>query len=286
MVHTPKANRVSGAVVPSSQILYAVTSTGRIWRSDDGGLTWRDLTKAPLPVTSTTAGRSLTWVDTDPTSPDRVVIVYSGWTASTSPAIPGHVFRSLDGGVTWTDVSGALPDEPFNTVAVNPNAGKSKQVFAGSDNGVYVNDDIWGANAASGWRKINNGTLPNVSVNMLEFANTTNPKRLRAATHGRGIWELFELSQQSLTLDKATYGCLDTVKVKLVSVDAGTGTQTVTVTSAGEPLGETVTLTETPLGSGIFLGQIVLAAGHATSSTGTLGVWTLMQSRRAGEVAC
>ena len=29
MVHTPKANRVSGAPVPSSQILYAATSTGR-----------------------------------------------------------------------------------------------------------------------------------------------------------------------------------------------------------------------------------------------------------------
>lgn len=269
MVHTPKANRTSGAPVPSSQILFAVTSTGRIWRSDDAGTTWRDLTKAPLPVTSTTAGRSLTWVDTDPANADHVVIVYSGWAASTAPAIAGHVFRSLDGGVTWTDVSGALPDEPFNTVAVNPNPGKNGQVFAGSDGGVYVNDDLW---SNGSWSKINNGTLPNVSVNMLEFTNATNPKRLRAATHGRGIWELFELSQQSLKLDKASYACADTMHIELVSTDAGTGTQTVTVASAAEPAGESVTLLESPLGSGIFRGELRLAPAGA-SGDGRLTVW-------------
>ena len=123
------------------------------------------------------------------------------------------------------------------------------------------------------WSKINNGTLPNVSVNMLEFTNATNPKRLRAATHGRGIWELFELSQQTLKVDKPTYGCANTARIELVSIDAGTGTQTVTVASAAEPAGETVTLVESPVGSGIFRGELALTPAAGTSGDGSLTVW-------------
>jgi len=59
-------------------------------------------------------------------------------------AAPGHVFRSTDGGATWTDISGALPDEPFNSLAVSPNPNENKEVYVGSDSGVYVNSQRGG----------------------------------------------------------------------------------------------------------------------------------------------
>jgi hypothetical protein len=267
IVHTPTANRVSGTP-PMSQILYVGTSTGRIWRSDDAGLSWTDLTKDPLPVTSDTTGRYVTWIDTDPTDADRVVVSYSGWNASTSPARPGHIFRSNDGGATWTDISGALPDEPFNSLAVDPNPGKNGHVFVGSDTGVYLNTDAWNGDS---WTRINNGLLPHVSVNMMQFTNATEPKRLRLATHGRGIWELFEQSEASLELDRAVYDCDDAAQVTLLSPDLGAGTKVATISSRAEPGGESLTLVEEPAGSGRFVAVIGLTGG-AASSDGALSV--------------
>ena len=274
IIHTPQDNLVAG-VPPMSQILYLGTSTGRIWKTTDGGQSWTDLTKAPLPVTSPTSGRYLTWIDTDPTDADRVVLSYSGWNQSTVPAMPGHVFRSLNGGASWTDISGALPDEPFNSVAVNPNPGETGEVYAASDTGVYVNSSAW---TGSGWVRINNDLLPHVSVNMLQFTNATNPKRLRVATHGRGIWELFKQQEPSLSLDRAEYGCADVVQISLLSTDLGAGSRQVEVTSVAEPGAELVTLLETPAGSGHFTGSVA-TSGAPAAADGAISVRNADQIR-------
>ncbi len=267
-IHTPKASPVGG-VPAMSQIIYLGTSTGRIWRTADGGLTWTDLTKAPLPVSSPITGRVVTWIDTDPADANKVLVTYSAFNASTAPAIPGHIFRSLDGGATWSDVSGALPDEPFNSVAVNPNAGETNEAYVASDSGVYVNTAAWSGNT---WRRINNGMLPHVSVNMLQFTNATAPKRLRAASHGRGIWEMVKTFDPILSLDRASYGCDDAVNVSLQTAIVGAGQQVVTVTSVGEPAGETLALVETPPGSGRYTGTLRTSGAAPVAGDGRIGV--------------
>ncbi len=88
----------------------------------------------------------------------------------------GHVFESTDGGATWTDISGNLPDVPFaDIVVVNGN------LVAGADVGVFVADMA----DPTAWSQFGTG-LPNVAVNEL----TLNPAgtQVVAATHGRGIW--------------------------------------------------------------------------------------------------
>jgi hypothetical protein len=233
-------------------------------------VTWTDLTKAPLPVNSATTGRFLSWIDTDPADANKVVITYSGWSNSTVPVIAGHVFRSLDGGTTWADISGALPDEPFNSVAVNPNAGETGEVYAASDTGVYVNTSGWSGIA---WTRTNSGLLPFVSVNMLQFTGATSPQRLRAATHGRGIWEMFKECAATVTLDKSVYACNDTVNIVVQDNTMGAGSQQVTVFSGAESRAETVTLTEFPAGSGHFVGSIPLTGAKAVSGDGKLSVF-------------
>ncbi len=268
IIHTAKAGGATTTLTGTtvSKVLYVGTSIGRIWKSIDGGSTWTDLTKAPLPILNATAGRFVTWIDTDPTNANNVMVTYSGWNASTP--YPGHVFRSNDGGATWSDISGALPDEPFNTLAVNPNPNESNEVYVASDSGVYVNTSAWSGNL---WLRINSGLLPHVSVNMLQFTNATTPKRLRAATHGRGIWEMEKGTSASISLDKPTYQCADEMKIAVQDGNRGAGSVSVTVSSGAER-DETVVLQEFPANSGHFVGTILLSGANGSRGDGRLTV--------------
>lgn len=169
-VHSARNNGTAGT-------LWAGTENGRVWRTFNGtsdtadSATWVDVTKAPLP------NRAVSFIDTDPTNGQKAIVVYSGFNT-------GHVFRTTDGGTTWTDISGELPNEPFTAVAVDPS--NPNRVFVGSDFGVYVNEDGWNGTS---WIRINNGALPYQKVNHLEFSPAA-PGKLRAGTHGRGLWEL------------------------------------------------------------------------------------------------
>ncbi|MEA2569044.1 MAG: hypothetical protein QOI24_1045 [Acidobacteriota bacterium] len=168
-VHSAYNNATAGTI-------YAGTINGRIWRTTNGTCdtancaTWTDLTKAPLPA------RSCNWMETDPLNANRVYVAYGGFNT-------GHIFRSTDGGTTFTDVSGLLPNEPFDTIAVDPS--NVNRVFVASDSGVFVNEDAWNTNT---WMRVNNGVLPLGKIYTLAYSPANN--KLRAVTHGRGLWEL------------------------------------------------------------------------------------------------
>lgn len=160
--------------------LWSVTENGQVWTTSNATCTtadcptWTNTTKAPLP------NRAFSWVESHPTDGSRAFVTALGWNT-------GHVFRTLDGGATWVDVSGELPNEPFDSIAVEPVP--PYRVFVGSDFGVYVWEDAWNATATPSWIRINNGALPYQKVYELQWSPAAGGK-LRAATHGRGIWEL------------------------------------------------------------------------------------------------
>lgn len=95
------------------------------------------------------------------------------------------VYRSSNGGATWTAVSGTganvLPQVPATAVAVDPS--DPNRVYVGTDIGVYTSLD-GGAN----WYKEVTG-FGNVSVESLKI-NTEGSKYLYAFTHGRGAWRV------------------------------------------------------------------------------------------------
>jgi photosystem II stability/assembly factor-like uncharacterized protein len=100
----------------------------------------------------------------------------------------GHVFRTNDGGQTWTDISGSdpdpnnrLPDLPAYSIAVDPRS-TPNVLYVGNDSGVYVSTD-----AGVTWSRFQTG-LPNVQV--VELKLNTDLNLLIAATHGRGVWEI------------------------------------------------------------------------------------------------
>ena len=108
-----------------------------------------------------------------------------------------HVFRTSNAGQTWADFSGigasALPDSPANAVVVAPGANpNSGVVFVGTDAGVFSSPTN-----SPNWTEVGpvpgpgaSGFLPNTTVVALGLFRSGGQTQLRAATHGRGIWEI------------------------------------------------------------------------------------------------
>ncbi|MEN3353994.1 MAG: hypothetical protein V7640_2152 [Betaproteobacteria bacterium] len=92
----------------------------------------------------------------------------------------GHVFRSTNGGTTWTNRSGNLPNIPVNALVVHPDV--ESTLYAATDNGVYRSTD-----AGAKWIDFSNG-LPNALVGDLILH--VRRRVLRAGTRNRGCWEV------------------------------------------------------------------------------------------------
>lgn len=90
----------------------------------------------------------------------------------------GRVFRSDDGGQTWTDRTGNLPGVAVNAVAIDP--GNFNRVWVGCDVGVYES-----RNGGASWSVLAPG-LPNSIVGDLLFH--PHARALRAGTRNRGVW--------------------------------------------------------------------------------------------------
>lgn len=126
-------------------------------------------------------------VTVDPTNAAHVYVVFNGfsrrWT-NTLSAGEGHVFETTDGGTTWTDISGNLPDVPGDDLVVTHAGTSSAKLVEASDIGVFVASA--GQGAATTWSRL--GTLPHASVNDLQLS--PDGSYIIAATHGRGLWKI------------------------------------------------------------------------------------------------
>ena len=149
--------------------VYVGTSFGSIHRSTDGGDTWSgNLAGATLP------GFQITRIKTSPTNANQVIATVAGFGGS-------HVFRSLDGCLTWMDIDrGQLPDVPHNSIAIPKNF--PQEVYVANDIGVFVSH-----NFGDTWANLTRN-LPNVNVVDLVYHDGDNT--LTAATYGRSAWRL------------------------------------------------------------------------------------------------
>jgi hypothetical protein len=160
--------------------LWAATRYGRLFVStnanaaDPSAVTYQRIDHVlNLPV------RFISGISIDPANPNHAYVSYSGYSAYRAG---GHVYD-----VTWDpstgkgtarDISYDLGDQPVTDIVYAP---ITKALFASTDFGVLTlaaGDKSWMATQG----------LPSVAVYGMTLSPST--KKLLAATHGRGIWEL------------------------------------------------------------------------------------------------
>ena len=140
------------------------------------GTGWQQIT---LPATGSVPNRYLSDLKIDPADADHVYLAVNGfsraWNEGPGAGV-GHLYESHNGGLTWTDTSGNLPDIPADSIALTPGGG----VVLGTDLGA-----VYRAPGRTTWQAIS--TLPAVAVTQVLVGPDNN---LYAATHGRGIYTI------------------------------------------------------------------------------------------------
>jgi hypothetical protein len=91
------------------------------------------------------------------------------------------VWYTADGGTTWANKEGNLPDMPVRWALFNPL--NRNEVLLATDLGVWATTNL--SSATPTWAASNTG-LANVRVDMLQLRNSD--KMVFAATHGRGLF--------------------------------------------------------------------------------------------------
>jgi photosystem II stability/assembly factor-like uncharacterized protein len=150
--------------------IYVGTDTGRMWKTTDLGANWTELTGNGLPQ------RWVNAIVVDPTDANHVYAAFSGYREGNDA---GNVFETTDGGATWQNISGNLPNAPVEMITYDKT---SNQLYAATDFGVF-----YLKNGKKNWARLGAG-LPNTPV--LDVKLSGDGHTIFAATFGRSVWQL------------------------------------------------------------------------------------------------
>ena len=143
-----------GVAPTNPSVLYAGTR-GRIFKSQDGGLNWAEV-----------SGGISSFATALAVSPGDSETIYAGTAGS-------GVFKSSDGGKTWDEAGKELQTTAVRSLAIDPS--NPSVVFAGKDGGIFVSE-----NAGKSWTASDAG-LPR-SIVYSVVIDPARPKRVFAGT--------------------------------------------------------------------------------------------------------
>ncbi len=156
-------------------VIWAGTDDGLIHLTTDGGLHWKDVTPPQL-----TAWQKVSIIDAGHFDPQTA---YTAINTLRLDDMRPHIYRTHDGGKSWTEIVNGIPDgAPVDVVREDP---KSKGLlFAGTEREVYLSFDD-----GDHWQSLRLN-MPASSVRDLAIKDAD----LIAATHGRGFWILDDIT--------------------------------------------------------------------------------------------
>jgi photosystem II stability/assembly factor-like uncharacterized protein/DNA-binding protein YbaB len=149
------------------------TDDGQVQMTHDGGQHWSNITPKNVPQW----GRAQQ-VEISPFSPETVYVAMDLHELDNNAP---YVFRTHDGGKTWTAITNGLrPNEPARVVREDPN--KRGFLVLGTDTGLY-----YSADDGDHWTPLK-GNFPTVPIYDIKFHKKNHD--LIVATHGRGLFVL------------------------------------------------------------------------------------------------
>jgi hypothetical protein len=174
----PTQRGVIYTIAPSpldEQVIWVGTDDGLIHRTADGGRTWADVTPPDLGP-----WWKVSLMDASPASVDAA---YAAVNTFRLDDLRPHIYRTRDGGRTWTRITRGIPDGgAINVVRVDP--ATPGLLFAGSEQAVYVSFDD-----GERWQSLRLD-MPATSIRDLVVKDDD----LVVATHGRGFWILDDIT--------------------------------------------------------------------------------------------
>jgi len=151
-------------------LIYAGTDDGRAHVTKDGGKTWTEITAGLV--------KNL-WISRMAASQYEMGTVYLTQNGKRNDDFAAYVWKSIDFGKTWSNITGNIPLGPVNVIREDPV--DPKILYVGTDNGVFVTK-----NGGKSWETL--GDLPSTYVHDLIIHPRDN--MIVIATHGRGMWTL------------------------------------------------------------------------------------------------
>ncbi|SNS31770.1 Transmembrane protein 131-like [Granulicella rosea] len=291
-----------------SQVLYAglagtddggnTSFGGHLFATFAGGTAtsstvWTDLAKSTVTNDAADAGVfnpggfdiSSVTVDAHDPSGQTVYATVMGF-AGNGVSAP-HLYRSTDGGAHWLNISSNLPNAPANAVVVDPN--DANTLYVALDTGLYVTSAVTSCASANCWSIYGTG-LPNAPVVGLAaaVAMPTGDGRtgeLRAATYGRGIWQIplvtaispaapaMTLSPTALTFATEPVGTASAAQTVTVTNSGNAALTVSSVTTTGD-FNQTNTCLAAPIGAGASCTvQVVFLPSATGARSGVLTVY-------------
>ena len=171
---TGNINLTALAVSPVNDNCIYAAAKNKIWKTNNGGDTWINITGGLPDV-------SISYITVSETDYNKLWVTFSGYFSG------NKVYYSSNGGQSWSNYSEGLPNLPVNCIVYQNNTNNA--LYAGTDIGVYYRDGTM-----TNWINFSDN-LPSVIVYELEIQYSSG--KLRAGTFGRGLWETDLYTQSS-----------------------------------------------------------------------------------------
>ncbi|MEY4905744.1 MAG: hypothetical protein RLZZ292_3559, partial [Bacteroidota bacterium] len=153
----------------------SMRGTSKVFKSTDAGQNFTQVLGLP--------NRVFTDIAYHPKDTNIALVTIAGFGTQ-------HIYRTTDGGTTWLPFGAGLPDVPANTVVFDP--AYPQFVYVGNDLGAYYSTD-----AGATWRPLSTVGFPEACL-VMHLSISPKNRKLRAATHGNGVFEMDLMTPQHL----------------------------------------------------------------------------------------
>jgi len=171
IVSTPIYSAAQSPLNPNNIMVAARNGVVSLVKSGDGGVSWQDITGS----LGMLAGGNFMRLVADPRDGNTFYLLKSTYSGAL-------ILKTTNFGSTWIDLSSDLPKVPVNDLFIDTT--NAETLYLANDFGVYRTIDN-----GDSWARFGKG-MPFIPVLDFDCFDHNNTRLLRAATFGRGIFEL------------------------------------------------------------------------------------------------